>query len=72
MKSKPSKSKFSNSMPLYRVFISGEQFDTHASNPQAAISKAAYRLAALRGVGVGLIQWKLKNREIDAEAEKIN
>lgn len=65
MKSKP---KSKSGKFLFAVYIEGQEFQTYASNSQAAISKAAYRYAAQVGKGVGIIQWKIKQGELNVES----
>jgi len=60
MKTSPTKP----SMTFYSVTIDGEQFDTTASNPQAAISKCAYRYGYRMNVPVALVQYKIKRGEL--------
>jgi len=52
------------SMPIYRVTINGEEFDTTASSPQAAISKCAYKFAFRHGERVELVQYNIRNGKI--------
>jgi len=60
MKTSPTKP----SMTFYTVTIDGESFDTTASNPNAAISKCAYKFAFRHGERVELVQYNIRNGKI--------
>jgi len=60
MKTSPTNS----SMTIYHVTIAGQEFDTTASNPQAAISKCAYKYGFRMNVPVALVQYKIRKGEL--------
>jgi len=66
MKTSPTKP----SMTFYTVTIDGESFDATASNPQAAISKCAYKYGFRTGIPVALVQYKIRKGELTATVKK--
>jgi len=66
MKTSPTKP----SMTFYSVTLDGESFDTAASNPQAAISKCAYKYGFRMGIQVALVQYKIKRGELGVEVKE--
>jgi len=66
MKTSPTKP----SQTFYHVTIDGEEFDTTASNPNAATSKCAYKYGYRMNVPVALVQWKIKKGELTVKAKE--
>jgi hypothetical protein len=51
----------------FTISVAGSQYQTSASSESAAISKAAYRYAMDNGMDVRLVQWKIRNKEIEVK-----
>jgi len=66
MKTSPTKP----SQTFYHVTIDGEEFDTTASNPQAAISKCAYKYGFRMNMPVALVQYKIKHGELGIKVKE--
>ena len=66
MKTSPTKP----SQTFYHVTIDGEEFDTTASNQQAAISKCAYKYGFRMGIQVALVQYKIKKGELRVKVKE--
>jgi len=60
MKTSPTKP----SILPYQVTIAGVKFTTTATTPEAAISKGAYRYAAMKGLKVEHVQSGIKRGEL--------
>ena len=58
-------------LPIFTVTIGNTPYTTSAYTSHAAISKAAYRYGMDNGIGVGLVQWKIRNKELMVDVVNI-